>query len=136
MSTARQLDPPSERGATFDRYGGGMRKISGWAFTIIDRSLNVPYYLDKSPVYRRSTEWVERFDDTVRVRDSPQISCSSLIKPDDLFVVWIVDQHDGTFKVHYRSKKAVFGGSGGGGTLEQAVESYDRLRGQQPGSTR
>jgi hypothetical protein len=108
-----------------------MRKISGWAFHIIDHSLNFSYYHKETDAYRRMTEWVERFDE-VRVRDSPMISTSSVVKPEDLFVIWIVDRHDGTFRYHYQSKKAVFGGSGGCDTLEEAVERYDRLRGQQP----
>ena len=122
-------EPSTEHSAKYDQYAG--RTIPGWVFGILNGRLNLPHLLEQGRPYRRITEWVERWD-VCRVRDSPLISCSSLVRDTDEFVVWILDHHDGRWGVCYQSKNSIFGGGGTHDTLEEAIAAYDLRRGQQP----
>lgn len=105
--------------------------IYGWAFGLIDSRLN-PAGVDRPRL--RIDEAVVRFDDRVRVRDTPLISSSSASRDDAEFVVWITDRStygDGStgFLVEYMARGRTFGGLQHCDTLDEAIDAYDRIRG-------
>lgn len=107
--------------------------IYGWAFGLIEARLN-PAGVDRPRV--RFDDAIVRFDDRVRVRDTPLISASSVIREDAEFVVWITDRSaygDGStgFLVEYMARGRTFGGLQHCDTLDEALDAYDRIRGAQ-----
>lgn len=107
--------------------------IYGWAFGLIDARLN-PAGADRPRL--RFDESVVRFDDRVRVRDTPAVHESSVIREDAEFVVWITDRSaygDGStgFLVEYMARGRTFGGMQHCDTLDEAIAAYDEIRGAQ-----
>lgn len=107
--------------------------IHGWAFGLIDARLN-PAGVDRPRL--RIDEAVVRFDDRVRVRDTPTVHASSVIRDDAELVVWITDRSaygDGStgFLVEYMARGRTFGGMQHCDTLDEALDAYDRIRGVQ-----
>ena len=118
------------------KFGRG-RAIRGWAFAIIDSSLNYDPDLPRT----RMDEVVERFDDSCKVGDTPLIGRSSLSPDGSPYVVWITDVQarrvargeepgEPRWAVSYRSKSSIFGGGGSYDTLDKAVASFDEYRGK------
>lgn len=116
--------------------------IIGWVWGILNNSVNPPLQPHVAPPrFVRPLDVIERYD-VVKVKNSALISTSSLIGPDDPFVVWILDVHKlwelrgqprpdlDPYRYSYRARNAIFGGGGSKPTLDDAVRSYDRLRGQ------
>ena len=113
--------------------------IYGWAAGIIERDVNPPGHdRPRVPVFSRPDRpgAVERYDDQCRVDDSPVIHASSVHKPTDRFVVWILDRAiaygDTGYSIHYRAQNHTFGGIWKADTLDEAIAAYDRIRGATP----
>ena len=133
----------ADQSAVFGRYSGG-RSISGWAFHIIDESLN--WGTDNGEGWKAKerrripmTDVVVKFNDRCGVGDSPHIGTSSEMRRGAPYVVWMVDcaaryeYHErGWWKgytVTYRGKSSSFGGHAHYDTFEEADEWYHHLCG-------
>ena len=108
--------------------------MKGWAFGIMNTALNPPHLKDSEP-HRRIDEWIERYDDGCKVGDSPLVGVGSCSPKGDPYVVWIKDNRDGSYSYRYSAKSGSFGGLGRKDTLEEAIESYDAIRGAKPEQT-
>lgn len=107
--------------------------IYGWAFGLINARLNPPG-VDRPRL--RIENSVVRYDDRRKMRDTPLIHTSSVIRDTDEFVVWITDRStygDGStgYLVEYMARGRAFGGMQHCDTLEEAIDAYDRIRGVQ-----
>jgi hypothetical protein len=105
--------------------------IKGWAFGILDRSINV---CSGSENRRRVDVDVLMFDDSCTVKrsianDGAIRHTSSIIKDTDVYVVWVTGGSGSGYTIQFRDRRMNFGGLHHVDTLEAATATFDRLRG-------